>query len=135
MRLVMEPWIVRLLHLLAVALVVGGAFVAAAAMRKSTGSDGLIALARAYEAVFWVGVGLAVMTGVGNLAVAGGRIGPWSIVMGWKLAVIGLLILFSMVRTLVVAQAPAPSRLAKAYALTAGAFTIVLAMGVWLAHA
>lgn len=130
----------RLLHLLGMAVLVGGAV--AVAMHGSVRDDEqrgvaprdgvvaggaaraaatpidvrtMLAAAARYERLFWPVLMVQVLTGVGNVGVMGSRApgtgGPWGDLFGTKLLLVGVVLAASFVRTGVVAL-----RLADPYA-------------------
>jgi len=126
---------VRWLHVLAMAVALGGAalvFVLAAQ------------LAASYEWVFWLAAGTLAMTGIGNLGAFGaGLPSPqtgWGTTLVVKLSVVVLLVMLSLPRTLAVARLAfaAPSHVADVlrtlYAFTSATFALVVAIAIWLAH-
>lgn len=146
--------LVRSVHVVAMALAVGGAVLTWGLVREATRSrrptDGVqvVVLARTYEWVFWGAFGLLVMTGVGNL----GSIAPavptpetrWGTVLLVKLLVILALLALSVPRTLAVCRhgggAPGHAgpdgldRLRQAYGVTAVALLAVVVLAMVLAH-
>jgi hypothetical protein len=136
--------LVRWLHVLAVAVALGGAVVAWATLR----ADGRTSVAAAYEWLLWGALGVAAMTGVGNLgALAPAVPGPdtrWGVTLAAKLVgVIGFLAL-SVARTGAVVRARAggddagpassPVVLGRLYAATAGYLVALVALAEVLAH-
>jgi len=134
-------------------LVGGAALVFAVLTRDAADGDSaddahLSRLAETYEVLFWVAIGLLVMTGIGNLAAFGPSLpsgaSPWGQKLLAKLALVGLLMLASVSRSMLVATVAAsgsavPVREARAvlrvaYALTLGLGVAVLALAMWLAH-
>lgn len=110
--------LVRWIHFVALAAVLGGALAVALPDGPSP------ALARRYEYVFWVAIGLVVVSGVGNVGTlapavpdAGSR---WGRLFGIKLLGVVGLIVGSLVRTAVAVRTP-PDGTAdrRLYALTA----------------
>jgi putative copper export protein len=108
---------VRLLHVLAVALAVGGAALLWLRATRASGPSevaDLRALAVDYEWLFWGAVGLVVATGVGNL----GALAPavpttdtaWGLALAGKLLGVVLLLLGSAVRTSMVGALDGLSR-------------------------
>ncbi|MFC7129510.1 hypothetical protein [Haloferax chudinovii] len=146
--------LVRLVHLVGMALVFGGAAFAWATLR--TGGPGRAdaggstaplgepaTLAATYEWVFWATMGAMVVTGVGNLGAVGppGPSGRWGSVLTVKLLVVTAFVFGSFVRTLVVFRLrrggpPGSGRslLAKSYGATAAALLVVVALAEVLAH-
>ena len=142
--------LVRLVHVLAVAVLVGGAVMTwialtRAADRPESRSRDSLALAESYEWLFWGAVGLIVMTGVGNLGAFGANVpGPgtaWGGTFAVKLLAVIALLVFSVGRTVLLRLAAArPSAraatqpLGLAYAVTALALAVALALAEVLAH-
>lgn len=84
---------IRTVHVLAMALLVGGAAGLWAAARRTP--DDLHALATGYEWLFWAALGVLVLTGVGNLGALGAP-GPatrWGQVLLAKLALVTAFVL------------------------------------------
>lgn len=101
---------IRLVHVVGMALLVGGAVFAWGYFRWTTThrvGDGDITVAVGYEWLFWGAIGVVVMTGVGNLgAMAPWIPGPessWGTALTTKLTGVGGLLLGSVVRTFGVA--------------------------------
>ncbi|NEU56810.1 hypothetical protein [Halorussus sp. MSC15.2] len=100
---------VRLLHVLGMALALGGATLTWWLFRRDAASESpTLDVAAAYERGFWAATGVIVMTGVGNLGslapfvpTAGTR---WGAAFTAKLLVVLLVLALSVVRTLVVAR-------------------------------
>ena len=135
---------VRWLHVAAMAVALGGAVLLAVASRSRDRPLDLLGVAVIYERAFWVAAGLLVMTGVGNVAAFGIQLpapaSDWGTAFVAKLLLIGALVLFSIPRTVTIAQlanVPAADRsgtVAALYATTAIALLAVLAVAVRLAH-
>lgn len=145
---------VRWLHVAAMALALGGALLVwGAALRPTEPGPAahgrlLLALAPGYEALFWLAVGLLVMTGVGNLGAFGVGLpvpaSAWGQRLGLKLLAVLALLLFSLVRTVLVVRLAAggeadlarAARLAPAlYGGTAVGLGAITLLAVFLAHA
>ena len=143
--------LIRSVHVLGMALLLGGAVTTWAAVRFGTSPDSgygrfPVRVAATYEWLFWGALGVLVLTGVGNLgALAPGIPGPgtgWGAVFAVKLAVVVGLLLGSAARTLAVARVaasatagtPPADRLRLAYAATAGYLLFLLALAEVLAH-
>jgi len=146
---------IRSLHVLAMAVAVGGATLAWILLRRfadpsapsATPTDApSVAVAHrvaaAYEWLFWAALGVLVLTGVGNLGslaptLPGGR---WGLVLDVKLPLVLALLVGSAVRTLLLVRAragvdpPSPLTLRHAYAATALVLLLVVALGEVLAH-
>jgi putative copper export protein len=97
--------------------------------------------------LFWAAAGVLAMTGIGNLAAFGASLlGPatnWGTTLLLKLGSVVLLVVLSLPRTLAVARLSAsPGAMAAGlvrtlrnlYGATAGAFAVILALAIWLAH-
>lgn len=141
--------LIRYVHVLGMAILVGGAALAWVAFGSEfisdlDGSD-LVHLAAAYEWLFWAGIGLLVVTGVGNF----GSLAPaipapttaWGTTFGVKLlAIVGLVVgslprTLAVVRWLSVEDTPlALDRFRLGYAATALYLLGVVALGEVLAH-
>lgn len=136
---------VRTLHVLAMAVLVGGTTVLWYSYRRSAIAS--LAPAREFEWVFWGGVGVLVLTGVGNL----GTLGPpgpgtdWGRTLLVKLTVVVALVGGSVVRTLLLVQAsdreasgdlsPVLQRtLSRAYGATAAVLLGIVVLAEVLAH-
>ncbi|WP_148416329.1 hypothetical protein [Haloferax sp. KTX1] len=139
--------LVRLVHLVGMALVLGGAVFAWATLRApesgSASAREPTALATTYEWVFWAAMGAMVVTGVGNLGALGppGPSGRWGSILTVKLLAVTAFVLGSFVRTLVVFRlrrdGPAGagrSLLVKGYGATAAALLVLVALAEVLAH-
>jgi hypothetical protein len=101
-----------------------------------------------YEWLAWLGLGVLVMTGVGNLGAFGMALpGPqtaWGLKLTIKLVLVIVLLLGSMLRTLLVVHlsnderdslsAAALTTMRVLYAATTGLATLVLFVAVALAH-
>lgn len=137
--------LVRTLHVLAMAALLGGAALLAVLAARAHGPACLEA-ARGYEVLFWGAAGVLVLTGVGNLGAFGDALpppgSPWGVGFLAKVAAVLLLLPLSMVRTLAVALAsalpglspPVERRLAAAYAATALLAGTIVVLAVGLAH-
>ncbi|MFK8213002.1 hypothetical protein [Haloferax volcanii] len=146
--------LVRLVHVVGMALVFGGAAFAWATLRAggpgradaggSTASGGdQTPFAALYELVFWAAMGAMVVTGVGNLGALGppGPSGRWGSLLTAKLLAVTAFVLGSFVRTLVVFRlrrsgptGSGRSLLAKSYGATAAALLVLVALAEVLAH-
>jgi hypothetical protein len=139
---------IRWLHVAAMATALGGAIsVLALSTRPGADSAGaVLAVAIRYEWIFWAAAGVLAMTGIGNLAAFGAALsGPatnWGITLGLKLGSVLALVILSLPRTLTVARMSASVAMAPGmviavrnlYGATTGAFAVILALAVWLAH-
>jgi hypothetical protein len=143
-------FLIRSLHVAAMAILLGGALLlwASASGLGHSEPGASIGVAVSYEGLAWLALGLLVMTGIGNLAALGPALPPpqtsWGQRFLLKLALVALLIVGSLLRTLLVvrlAAEPANARgasgwalLRAAYAGTAGLAALVLLVAVALAH-
>lgn len=101
--------LVRLVHVLAVATLLGGSALLWAAVRTpDVDQVAAVTLASRYEWLFWAAVGAIAATGVGNLGALGtGVPGPnsdWGLVLLAKLLAVAGLFLGSVVRTAAVVR-------------------------------
>jgi hypothetical protein len=106
--------LVRRMHILAMAGMLGGAMLVWAMSVRAAGPDlaqpgGLLpALAEKYERLFWLAMGVQVMTGAGNLGAFGAALPAPATVWGGRFALKLLAVLiflaFSLLRTLVLAR-------------------------------
>jgi len=141
--------LVRLVHNLAMALLLGGALLLtflAWKARGTTAESDLLRTAQAYEALFWLGAGLLLLTGIGNLGVFGeGLPGPrtgWGTAFLLKMASVVLLLIASLFRSLLAAGAGAPvdrfQDLRRAflplYAATSLLLALIVTLAVRMAH-
>ena len=105
-------YLVRWLHVAAMAGLFGGALLIVALSLQSSGQGGedrhsvLLTVAQTYEWLFWLAIGLLVMTGVGNLGAFGSDVPEpettWGGKLVIKLAAVGAFALLSLIRTLLV---------------------------------
>lgn len=149
------PLTIRTLHILAMAVVVGGTVVCWYGFRSDSIGD--LALARRYEWAFWAALGTLVLTGVGNLGSLGvpGPATEWGRTLLVKLSLVVVLLCVSVVRTLSVVRAeerldeerfegepsddpidPTALRryLGRAYAVTFGFLLVIVVLAEVLAH-
>jgi uncharacterized membrane protein len=139
--------VVRWLHLLGVAVMLGGSVLAWGALRSAgddAPTDSVQRLAESYEWLFWAALGVVVLAGVGNLgALAPGVPGPgtrWGWTLAVKLVVLLAFVVLSVARSLAVVRARSggaslrPDRLRTAYAATTAALLLLLALAEVLAH-
>ncbi len=143
---------IRTVHVAAMAIMLGGAallwmWLTVADKRPSPPSLPL-ELAQRFECLAWLATGLLVMTGIGNLAAFGAALPPpqtgWGERLTVKLALVAVLIVGSLLRTLLVALLAADARplgsasrlglLRAAYGATTIFASGVLLMAVALAH-
>jgi hypothetical protein len=107
-----------------------------------TRPEHLITIAVRYEQIFWAGIGVLVMTGIGNLGAFGLALPSpstaWGETFVAKLWFIGVLIVLSLPRSLIVARARRGSGDVRAlralYPLTTAVIALVAGLAVWLAH-
>lgn len=127
------PLAMRWLHLLALAVLLGGA------VQLALATEVPLAAARRYEYAFWAAFGVLVLTGVGNVgALAPAVPGPttaWGRLLTLKLAAVLLLVAFSLVRSGVVARRETNRAVGRGwYAATTGWVAVLGGAGVVLAH-
>ena len=106
--------LIRYLHIIAMALMLGGALLLWWLSVHVSTTDGdtqqrlMLYGARRYELLFWLALGVIVMTGVGNLGASGAALPSPQSAWGAKfISKIGLVLLFtllSLMRTLLVAR-------------------------------
>jgi hypothetical protein len=104
--------------------------------------DHVLAIAVRYEQIFWAGIGVLVMTGVGNLGAFGLALPipstSWGETFVAKLWFVGVLVLLSLPRSLVVARGRADARdvrmLRRLYVITTVVIAAIAGLAVWLAH-
>jgi uncharacterized membrane protein len=140
---------VRWIHVLAMAVALGGAALVFVVAMRGAGSGiapaAVLRIAAAYEWAFWAAAGTLAMTGIGNLGAFGAPLPApgttWGSTLVIKLGLVVTLVVLSLPRTLAVgrlALAAAPDRVHKAvralYGSTAAAFAVIAALAVWLAH-
>lgn len=131
---------VRTLHVLGMAVLLGGAGALWYASRFGDGA--VIAFATRYEWAFWGLLGVMVVTGVGNLGALGAP-GPetrWGTILILKLAVVLAFVVGSLLRTLAVLQMACDDshvvrRLCRrAYGATTGVLLVLVVLAEVLAH-
>ena len=145
--------LIRWIHVASVANLLGGAFLLLILAWREIGgatretSRSILVLARTYEAVFWVTLGLIVATGIGNLGAFGtalpGTQSAWGVKFIIKMSVVTLLILFSIARSFFIVSLDAhttdfksPFQFAQfCYGITAALMIAILFLAVSLAHA
>jgi putative copper export protein len=140
---------VRWVHVAAMATAFGGTVtVLALAIRPSGDVPGaVVGAAMRYEWLFWAAAGVLAMTGIGNLAAFGAELPgpstPWGTTLTLKLGSVLALVILSLPRTLAVARLSRSDRtvatevvvtLRNIYGATTGAFAMILALAIWLAH-
>jgi len=133
--------VIRWLHVAAMATILGGAVLVTFLAWR--GPRALVVVAAThYEHVFWAGIGVVVMTGVGNLGAFGAGLpapaSHWGGTFVIKMLSVMALVAISLPRSLVIARlaagAPATTTLRDMYGLTSAAITAIAALAVWLAH-
>ena len=143
---------VRLFHVLAMALALGGATLTWWAFRGDTAERATaLGIAAGYERGFWAAAGVLVMTGVGNLGSLAPYVPPtgtpWGTAFATKLLLVLAVLALSLVRTLVVARCrreaeaaeestseSSPDTLRVAYGATALSLAVLVALAEVLAH-
>jgi uncharacterized membrane protein len=136
---------IRTLHVLTMAVVVGGSVAVWFRYRRDAASD--MTLARQYEWLFWAGLGVLAVTGVGNLGAVGapGPATAWGRTLLVKLLVVLAFVLGSAVRTLGIIRADDQPRggdgtpessnsVARAYGATVIGFLSLVVLAEVLAH-
>ncbi len=142
--------VVRWAHVVGMAAILGGAllvwWLTARPLRTDTDGDTRLEIAQRYEWIFWAAIGVQAMTGVGNLGAFGQGLPAsttaWGVRLTVKLAVVLVLALLSLPRTLAVAvlmnrPAAVSGRLqvvASLYGATVMLVLVVVVLAVWLAH-
>ena len=103
--------------------------------------DHLVALAVRYEQLFWAGVGILVMTGVGNLGAFGlGLPAPsttWGANFTAKLLFVAALVALSLPRSILVVRSAAGGDrrpLPFLYGATVAILAVIVALATLLAH-
>jgi hypothetical protein len=137
---------VRWLHVAAMAVAFGGSvLVLALSMRRAIGLEAVVQVAASYEWAFWGCAGVLAMTGIGNLGAFGTSLPDpgtrWGDTFELKLVLVLALVLVSVPRTLALAKlvrtTPAVrtvGTIRRLYGGTTGAFALILALAVTLAH-
>lgn len=140
---------VRWLHVLGMALALGGALLTWLLLRADARvpSATTLLVASTYERLFWGAMGLLVMTGVGNLGTLAPSVprGAWSATLSAKLLLVVLLVVGSLVRSLLVVErrrdaatardtAAVDDALRYSYAATVALLGSVLVFAEVLAH-
>jgi len=140
---------IRWVHVAAMATAFGGAITVLALSTRpgADSAEAVTAVAVRYEWLFWAAAGVLAMTGIGNLAAFGAALlGPatnWGATLLLKLGSVLALVVLSLPRTLAVARISASTgrtapgsvtTLRNLYGATSGAFAVILAIAVWLAH-
>ena len=107
-------FVIRWIHVVAMALLLGGAglmwglSVQTKTLSPSEPQHTLLLAAERYELIFWLAIGLLVMTGVGNLGAFGGALPSpnttWGQKLTIKLSLVLIFILLSLIRTLLIAR-------------------------------
>jgi hypothetical protein len=133
---------IRWLHVAAMALAFGGAFMLAWLSWRT--NDDVIETAVRYEQIFWAAAGVLVMTGIGNLGAFGVSLlepsTSWGTTLIAKLWLVAALIVVSLPRSLAVillsSQAGAgPGHLRTVYTVTTSIFAVIVALAIVLANA
>jgi hypothetical protein len=133
---------IRWLHVAAMALAFGGAFMLAWLSWRT--NDDVIETAVRYEQIFWAAAGVLVMTGIGNLGAFGVSLlepsTSWGTTLIAKLWLVAALIVVSLPRSLAIillsSQAGAgPGHLRTVYTVTTWIFAVIVALAIVLANA
>lgn len=133
--------LVRIVHVLGMAVLFGGAAVVWIALRAAPRDRDPSSLVVRYEWVFWGTMGVMVVTGVGNLGALGAP-GPgtrWGTLLSAKLLIVLAFVLGSFLRAFVVLalrdrDAGGHAVLRPAYGATAVALLVIVALAEVLAH-
>jgi putative copper export protein len=131
---------IRWLHVAAMAVAFGGAFLVAWLSWRTR--DDVIETALRYEQVFWVAAGVLVMTGIGNLGAFGVSLlepsTSWGTTFIAKLWLVAALIMVSLPRSLAVVLASQARRrpvdLRPVYTVTTSIFAAIVALAIVLAN-
>jgi hypothetical protein len=141
--------VIRWLHVVAMAVTVGGALLVAALTfapaRAGDHGRGVLETAVRYEWTFWLAAGVLAMTGVGNLGAFGRGLPPptstWGTTLDLKLVAVAALLAVSLPRSLLVVklmrggiQTRLIGVLRTAYGGTAALLGAILGLAVFLAH-
>ncbi len=146
--------LVRWIHVISMAILLGGAALLWSWRIRPNGTgqalsaSAFLSVAERYEGMAWLGIGLLVLTGIGNLAAFREGLPAWNTTWGNKLIAKLLIILFfigySLFRSMVIARLAMDSERADSsssyrilrplYAGTALFTILILFMAVWLAH-
>ncbi len=137
---------VRWSHVAAMATALGGALLVAALVFSRRDERGSLAVALAYERLFWAAAGVLVMTGVGNLG-AFGRALPapateWGTALVVKLVAVAALLAVSLPRSLAVLRlerssaegAAVGDALRGVYGISLGLLAVIVFVAEVLAH-
>lgn len=133
--------LIRFIHLLGMAILLGGAVCIWNSLRTTGDQHSLITR---YEWLFWGTVGVMFVTGVGNIGALGAPAPTtrWGTLLTVKLAVVTLFVGGSFLRTLFILQRTNRGRatagtdrsLQYGYALTVGLLVLIVAVAEVLAH-
>jgi hypothetical protein len=133
---------IRWLHVAAMALAFGGAFMVAWLSWRT--NDDVIETAVRYEQIFWAAAGVLVMTGIGNLGAFGVSLlepsTSWGTTLILKLWLVAALIVVSLPRSLAVIllsshAGAGPGHLRTVYTVTTSIFAVIVALAIVLANA
>ena len=136
---------IRWLHVAAMAVAFGGSVLVLAVSMRRTAAATVVQVAATYEWAFWAAVGVLAMTGIGNLGAFGISLPApgtdWGGTFELKLMVVLALVLISVPRTLALAMLATTTSgegglrtVRRLYGGTSGAFALILALAVTLAH-
>jgi hypothetical protein len=134
--------LIRMVHVVTAAVVVGVPVTLAVVLRVSPLSEVIARVGGPIERLQWAALGVMVASGVGNLAVFGEGLPPfdsrWGRTLSVKLAMVLGLLMVSAIRTFVVAThsmpRTAPQRISDWYAITGVAAVMVVVGAELLAH-
>jgi hypothetical protein len=138
---------VRWVHTVTMGVLLGGTvlmWISTVRPRVGTSRDWLAPLAERFELLFWLAMGVQVITGIGNMGAFGAALpapsSAWGGTLLLKLALVLALMLLSMLRTVIVARVHArdaamPRALGAAlYSATAVLLAAIVYLAVSLAH-
>jgi hypothetical protein len=132
---------IRWLHVAAMSVAFGGAFLVAWLSWRTR--DGVIETALRYEQAFWAAAGVLVMTGIGNLGAFGVSLlepgTAWGTTLIAKLWLVAALIIVSLPRSLAVALLASQAErrsvdLRPVYTVTTAMFAAIVALAIVLAN-
>jgi hypothetical protein len=134
--------LVRIVHVLTAAVVLGVPVTLAVMLRISPRSEVIARVGGSFERLQWAALGVMVATGVGNLSASDEGLPPfdsrWGRTMTVKLAMVLGLLMLSAIRTFVVASHSmphaSPRRVSDWYAITGTAAVLVVVASEVLAY-
>lgn len=129
--------VLRAVHVAAMAAALGGALLVTwLAWRLPR--ERVVDVAVRYEQVFWLAAGVLVMTGVGNLGAFGVALPPpasmWGRTFIAKLALVAILVIASLPRSLAVLRPGSTAPVRALYAATTTLLAVIAGLAIGLAH-